>query len=673
MHPLLAAAIPLTLGSFLLFSIQMIIGKALLPSFGGSPALWSAAMVFFQAALLVGYLAADVLCRGPLRKLRRPVFLLALVLVVPFVAIVPSHFSPEEIALHPIRSALLLLARHAGAPFLLLAAFSPLIQFCFARSASKRSPYGLYALSNAASLLGLLSYPLLLEPLLDVDTQARLWEGLFIVFAVCAAYALFVFRPIEDAVVRPNNAAAESETGGSMQWILWLLLPFVSSALLLAVTAHIGQDVAAVPLLWMIPLALYLITLVIQFSGWALPPWTTFPVALLLMLGLGDSHFSGKDANILLAILFSSTAFFVCCLTLHGDLYRLRPNPQQLTRYYLLISLGSAVGSLFVGVAAPLVFDEVLELPLSLTAFVLLSGGLFLSRALPGGKSPRIKNTVGIIMSAIAIVVVWCKPRPGDGKIVAQSRSFYGVLRVIDQEGSNGSDPLRTLYYGTVVHGAQILIDAKRRLAGAYYGADSAVGRYFAERDSANPLRVGVVGLGVGMIAAYLNSGDSGRFYEINPDVLATARDHFTFLQDSPAMIDVVLGDARLSLESEAPQNFDLLFLDAFSGDAIPAHLLSIEAFELYRRHLAARGTLIVHCSNLHLSVGSVVLTAADRLGWPASYVRTFGERGGAEFVVLSNDPSIAELFRKAEVNRPALLAAPWSDRFSDLIGVMRF
>ncbi|MGH9365524.1 MAG: hypothetical protein ACRD1B_09735, partial [Thermoanaerobaculia bacterium] len=538
------------LGGFLLFLIEPLIAKAILPWFGGSAAVWVTCLVFFQSALLLGYLYADLMSRrlSPRRLVLLHVTLLLLSLFL--LPLAPRASWRPQPGDDPTFRILGLLTASIGLPFLLLSATSPLVQTWYARRRPGSQPYHLFALSNFASLAALLSYPLLLEPRLSLHAQSLLWSILFVVFAAVCSVAAWMGRrdPAAPAVPTEHHTARPS----MRTWLLCLGLSACGSMLLLSVTNYILLNVAPVPLLWVLPLALYLLTFTLAFSRRKL--YSRWLVVRLLAVALGSLGYAIYDSqytnSIQVGVPLFGIGLFLCCFFCHGELYRLKPEPARLTSFYLVISLGGALGAILIGLVAPHVFTNIYELP----ATLLLTALLALAVLWPEGWLPRAFWAAAAVAMAIVFVL---NIRSYERNAIVRVRSFYGALRVTRRvEGDN--QPIRALLHGTIRHGAQFQSPSLHMQPTTYYGPDSGAGlalRFCCDGSR----RVGVIGLGAGTLAAYGKPGDSFRFYEINPQVIELARSSFTFLGDSPAQIDVALGDARLSLEREPPQQFDVL------------------------------------------------------------------------------------------------------------------
>jgi hypothetical protein len=612
--PFALYAVTIFVGAFLLFQVQPLIAKFILPWFGGSPAVWTACMLFFQVALLAGYGYAHLaLSRLGRRQWIVHVALLAVTLAT--LPIVPGERWKPVTAADPTWRILGLLGVSVGLPYLMVAATGPLLQGWLALLAPGRSPYRLYALSNLASLGALITYPVLVEPMLTRRMQAIAWSVGFGGFARLCGVCSFLARRGED--LQSHGAKPQAASAPAFTRLLWVLLPACGTMLLLATTNKICQEVAVIPFLWIVPLSLYLLTFVIAFDG---PRWYRRSIFLWLLpvavAGVTTVMFLGSGFVIAVQLGTYCAALFIACMICHGELARLKPPAERLTGYYLMLSAGGALGGLFVAIAAPLIFVTYFEYPLSLIVTGVLALAILFT-----DRTSRLHNgrpnwawlcmiTLSMLMGYFLIASHTGEP----GRVVAAARSFYGAISVVERDEDRSLAHNFLMRHGGITHGLQFASDEERRTPTTYYGRTSGAGLLLTHYMKGSPRRVGAVGLGAGTLATYGQPRDVFRFYEINPQVLDFAQRYFTFLKDSPARIEHVLGDARLSLEREADQAFDVLVLDAFNGDAIPVHLLTREAFDLYRRHLNRGGVIAVHITNQHLDLRAIVQGAADHL-----------------------------------------------------------
>ena len=665
------------LSAFLLFQIQPIVAKMILPWFGGSSSVWSVCLVFFQAELLLGYAYVHWMHEKlqPHRQmvLHGAVLLLSL-LTLPVVADAAwLARAPES----PSLAVLLVLATTVGAPYLLLSTTGPLMQAWYARSSllatSGVQPYRLYALSNLASMLGLLTYPVLVEPVLALRPQALVWS---------TGYAVFVLACLGTAAVTWHSLPRRAEGSGATapddaprptgrECALWVGLAATATVLLLSITRHLTQDVAPVPFLWVLPLALYLLSFILCFDASRYYVRPAFLAALpLAFLALDRVLDSGMPVLWLIALLCS--ALFVFCMVCHGELVRRKPPVRHLTLFYLMLSIGGALGGAFVGLLAPAVFNAYYELPIGLFACAALVA-VVLWPSLQ--RHWRVLLLLALLAYGARLLDISLSYVQGYKTVM---RNFYSQLRV--EESTDAVGPLRSMVHGRINHGEQYLQEPHRRQPTAYYCELSGIGRALRSLPQDRPLRLGVVGLGTGTLAAYGRPGDVMRLYEINDQVLSLARTDFTYLQDSGATIETALGDGRLVLEAEPPQRFDLLAMDAFSGDSIPTHLLTLEAMQGYLRHLAPQGVLAVHITNRYLDLKPVMASAAQALGRVALAYELTPPEGDLycrrSTWVLLLTPEQASALPPALVDGVRLPVPadfrPWTDSFSNLLGILK-
>jgi len=709
MSPLnLLFAIAIFLGSFLLFLVEPMAAKRLVPLLGGSAAVWTTCLVFFQSALLLGYLCAHWLATRLRARVQAVVFT---ALLAGCLAQAVFNLRPELRAsvTEPILSVFQLLTTLIGLPFVVLSATNPLLQAWYARgftrklessdapageSSAPTPPYRLFALSNFGSLLALIVYPSLVEPRFSLREQSLIWLWGFVVFAAaCGGIALLKLRSGRDQEPIPRTVS----TVGAMQAdirpaqsdrALWLLLSACGSLMLCAMTNHISQNIAAIPLLWIVPLIMYLLSFVIAFSRGAwLPkilrlriPVLGVSIARMSVLGftgvaLGSLVFMLDDAReeipLMLSVPFFCGTLFVICLFCHAELHRLRPSPEHATSFYLLIAAGGALGSVFVGVAAPLVFSAGYELACGLVFTALM----VLAVTWRHGWAWRLFWLAA--SAAVAVTLGLSIHRAGKDNIL-QMRNFYGTLHVTEEREAGFEGFTRTLIHGTIQHGTQIFSDELRTTPTSYYAHDSGVGLALDLCCKGRSRRVGVIGLGAGTLAAYGRKGDVFRFYDINPLVERIAHNLFTYLRESKAAIEIIPGDARLSLAGEPPQAYDVLVVDAFSGDAIPVHLLTSQALELYQRHMSPGGIIAFHVSNKFLDLQPVVLQQAQKAGLEAAFIATednddLGEYAADWVLVSANKAFIKEVAGAATpiVAKPGLRL--WTDDYNSVLPLLKW
>lgn len=765
------------LGAFLLFQVQLVLGKYILPWFGGTSGVWATCLLFFQLLLLGGYGYAHWLTTRFPPKLQTRIhgILLLVSLGVMLAAsfawrtpiMVATSWRPEVTGL-PVWSILRVLAISVGLPFLLLSATGPLLQRWFTYTDPQASPYRLYALSNLGSLLGLVSYPFVFEPLLKLTTQGWIWSGLYVIYAAGLLFRAGDLRANADSLSLAREREGEAEeTPSRLQRSLWLALAALGSVMLLAVTQAICQDVAVVPLLWVLPLVIYLASFIICFdhARWYARGWVHLVLAALV-LGTMVIERRAEWAGVLHYAVWYLAVLFACCMFCHGELYRLKPLPKYLTSFYLSVSLGGALGGVFVNLIAPLIFRGYWELQLGLVGclfmLVLLvlrdkdswayANGFWLSAAIllwgvwsalyltnsryynfshymsgwpirlltaaatvlslyawrkqlvARGKSVEEKSSlampgnVTILGAVLAVVMVFVVAEMAwiaaakYRRSLWSDRNFYGVLYVSKYTTVDPRFSGIELRHGRIRHGSQVENPAYRNAPTTYFGTDSGIGlallnhpRRRAQNAPDRTLRVGVIGLGAGTLAAYALPGDVFRFYEINPAVISLVsgeKPYFTYLKQSRARMEIIEGDARISLEQELrmglPQQYDVLVVDAFTSDSIPLHLLTKEAVEIYLQHLREpRSVLAIHISNQLLDLVPVTEQLAQQFGLHRVYITApgLGEvLSQSRWVLLSRNK---EPFESAEIAKAAgpVHAANirlWTDDYSSLLRVFK-
>ena len=687
----LSYGVAIFLGAFLLFGIEPLIAKRILPWFGGAASVWIICLLFFQLVLLLGYAYAHWISVKfrPKTQCRLHVALLAASLFL--LPVYPRDSWQPSPSQSPTLHILLLLAATIGLPYFLLSATSPLFQVWYGHH-HRASPYRFYALSNVGSMLALLAYPVLVEPHLTTHHQAIAWSVIYAGFAlICAAIA---FAPRE-GVQEAENKSITPRPAWALQ-ALWVALAACGSALLLSITNHITQNIASVPLLWIIPLSLYLLSFILCFASHSFYPRSVFLRLIGIALGGMTYALSVSFAQLPIEVgipLFCG-GLFIACMFCHGELARLKPDQQHLTSFYLMIAAGGALGALFVAVIAPHIFRGFYELHVAIGLCAILIVIVY-SIEPDSPFSVRRLRPGGFALAALAIAIIASlavNARDTATSAELSVRNFYGVLRVIDGKAPNVSiiqgDTLvqqpedtsyRSLVNGTINHGVQFLAPDRRRWATTYYGPNSGIGVALQAAERNGPLRVGIIGLGAGTTAVYGRSGDRYTYYDINPLVIQIAESQFTFLKETAASIEIVEGDARLSLEREAPQNFDVLAVDAFSGDAIPVHLLTREAFQLYFHQLKPDGVLAVHVSNKYLDLQPIVAAAAADLGKEAVLIQNPEDppKGiTAAAWILVGSPAGFEGQRQIEAK--GLIIFPpsrdrlWTDDYSNLFEALR-
>jgi hypothetical protein len=752
---MIAPALTILLSSFLLFLVQPILAKQILPWFGGSASVWTICLVFFQIVLLLGYSYAHFLTRSRLASRQFAVHIVLLVISCLLLPIVPSSFWKPGAQTEPTLRILGLLAATVGLPYFLLASTAPLLQKWLSRDSDKRaqthSIYRLFALSNLGSLLGLLSYPFTIEPFATVRIQAVFWSFGYALFVICLVSYAWKWRRTQPAHVDVSSAKAAIEASPSIKhYAYWIACAALGSGLLLAVTNQITQNVASIPFLWIVPLSLYLLSFVICFEGRSGRGWYErrywLAPAMLATGTMAWALFANKGiASIFLALPIFIVGLFLGCVVCHGELARSKPGPTYLTQFYLGIAAGGALGGFLVGIIAPQVFHNYWETPLAIIflAVLCIYGCSEESRIFE--KSSWTTNImIGTVVTALILLMcgdlppswdsytlAWAKIAMGDARwgcfaflimsaILLQrylllravavaallcalsfcwiyyygmttgnqvaSRNFYGTLRVTDFAYKD--QIIRGLKHGIIMHGTQVLGQPLRRTPLSYYGETSGIGRVLrAEHRMLGPLRIGSIGLGAGTLAAYGIPGGVFRVYELNPAVLEIAQNQFTYLRDSSARVESVLGDARLSLELEISrgafarpdERFDVLSVDAFSGDAIPVHLLTREAFATYMQTVKPNGVIAFHVSNRYLNLPPVIDQIAQEAGFKTALISDHPTPASladaSDWVLVTRNGAILQLPEVAEhssqiTSRTGLPV--WTDQFSNLFQILK-
>ena len=675
-------ALTVFLSAFLLFLVQPLIAKLILPWFGGSAVVWNTAMLFFQLLLLGGYAYAHFTINrlNPRRQFLVHSTLLLLAIFTP--ALPPDWLKPsgQDAPVIPI---LIVLGVTIGLPYFLLSSTSPLLQAWYARSHTQGLPYRLFALSNAASLLALLAYPIAIEPFLPARFQAWAWHGAFALFALLCVYTSWQSSQNATPIAQtpsPSEAPLEPEfipappTG--RDYATWITLAAIPSMLFLSMTSHLVQNVASIPFLWVVPLSMYLLSFILAFDSDKLYRPLIFRIAVPIVLIplLYGIHISDSDTGLQYQLGAAAISLLLFCTFCHGELAKRKPHPRYLTSFFLMLSVGGALGGLIISILCPLVLPGYFELYVALILFAFATLIILY----------RQSWATDILWTAAAVCTVVLAYT--DIKVLADGsrvmvRNFYGALRV--QDSTQGSDPstyTRTLIHGTINHGLEFLADDKAGLPTSYYSPNSGIGLALANTWHMGH-RVGVIGLGTATTTSYCRKGDHYTVYEINPLVLDVARNEFRYLKLCRGTCDVVLGDARLSLERQPPQNFDVIAVDAFSGDSIPVHLLTKEAFELYFKQLNnPNGVLVVHISNKHLSLGPVVERIATSMGLKTLMVEN-EEDDDAQF--FSSDWVLVYRPEAAIANLPLVTSAgkpvpprpelrTWTDDYSNLFQIWK-
>ena len=673
--------------AFLLFQVQPLLSKRLLPWFGGSPAVWTTCVLFFQSLLFAGYAYAHMSEHWLPRRVQTALHVALLAAAFFLLPILPGDQWKPAGDSEPIADILMILGASVGLAYFLLSSTGPLVSAWFSRVFPARSPYRLYALSNFGSLLALVSYPFIFEPAFSIAEQADYWAWGYRLFALlsaaCVVTVLAVGQTPSAATIEERVADDSPETAAPRRGrrVAWIALPAFASVAFLATTNFVCQDVAVVPFLWVAPLSLYLLSFIICFDHERWYERRFFAGAFLMLVAFGPFLYVldlSYEYFYELCLFFGG--MFCVCMMCHGELVRLRPSPRHLTAFYLCIAAGGALGGVFVSVIAPLAFTTHYEWPLAAI------GAVFMALGLLGGNELRVwlveQRRLVVPIAAVAVIVALAVAKEfvlGDQTLIWQGRSFYGVVTVTESR-DEPEKRYRLIRNGRITHGMQFTAPSKRRLPTSYYGPESGMGQTLAFFESREGVRVGDVGLGAGTLATYARPGHMYRFYELNPQVIELAYEHFTYLADCFGDVTIVPGDGRLSLEREESQQFDVLVLDAFSGDAIPTHLLTTEAFETYERHLAADGALCIHVSNRYLDLTGVVRRLAERHGYDVVHVdqpeddRESDGIYSSEWMVLSKNRELLGTIKKHVVERPeGEIEAPlWTDAQTDLFSILR-
>jgi hypothetical protein len=677
------------LGAFLLFQVQPVISKFILPWFGGSPGVWTTCMLFFQVVLFGGYSYAHFLAKLKPRTqaLVHGLALLAAALMLP---IIPDASYKPIGAEEPVGRILLLLTMTVGFPYLVLSATSPLIQVWFSHQYPQRSPWRLYSLSNIGSLTALLTYPVLIEPRWDVLRQTQIWSGTFVVFAGLMALCAIANRVRKDEITPEADLHPQAATHPVkptwMQRLSWVLLPGFASLMLLATTNHVCQDVAVIPFLWVAPLSLYLISFIICFDHprwYARAAWALAAMVLLFLAsGLFEMPWDWTPGFITeLAILLG--AMFMVCMICHGELARLKPGTKHLTEYYLLMSAGGALGGLVVSILAPLLFTTFLEWSLALLAGFSLAAWVAYTALTPaslGGRKALAWRCCWAVVT-IAALLPMAQWEFDFGQRLERTRDFYGALSVDEYTEEDTGEKFRSFICSGTKHGRQSQLPEHRREPLTYYAHNSGAGIVLDALKTKPGARVGVIGMGAGTVACYAEPGQTYRFYEINPTAVDLALKWFTFIPDMQtrgATYQLALGDARLSLEHEPPQQFDVLLLDAFSGDSVPVHLLTREAFELYLHHLKPQGIIAVHITNHYLNLAPVVERAAQEfhLGTTRIAAEPQSDSDGCystDYILMTHDQAFLQAHPPAMPNYAWNVDIPlWTDHRHNLFQILQ-
>ncbi len=681
----------LSVSAFLLFLIEPMMGKYVLPYFGGGSSVWSVCLLFFTLSLLLGYAYGSMIARFGVRRA------LALHLVVLGILggamlcswyalghpLLPSDLSPYMgIVTDPMLGVLFVLGLTCGVPFFVLSSTSTVMQYAASSLPDTDAPYRLYAYSNFASLAGLLMYPVFLEPYFSLhDLALVVGGGLSVFFLLYAGATYAVLRQVSDAFAPPPPSEERMSLGVFLQTMYYAGFP---AGLLLATTATITRDIAPMPLFWVIPLALYLLSYALAFGVHQLRPWYTFLACALALLALVLSNIAVPPFVLVVVYVL---AFVALAHVSHLLLYRIRPPKAALPTYYLAVSLGGALGTIFLAFVVPILFTYPLEFPLLMV--------LGVATALAHAPFPRLFRPMDMRIIRIAVptvlvlgvlVVAWVRMLP----VVELSRNFYGTILAVDG-GDEYGVPMRYFAHGDIIHGTQFRDPAMASIPTTYFSPESGVGQVLGHMGSATTsLRVGVTGLGVGTLASYCRPQDSYDFFEINPGVVALAKHAFTYLASCP-QARMIVGDARQEMmriaQSMPIPQYDVLIIDAFSGDAVPVHLLTTEAFSLYRSLLSSTSSvLLVHVSNKYLELAPVVALVAEAIGMDAIYLihtpdipegKRFSSSGStvSRWVVAGHpEAPLMKTLQEHPLRTPVSGDAPvWTDDKSNVLSVVKW
>ncbi|MBI2791833.1 MAG: fused MFS/spermidine synthase [Gammaproteobacteria bacterium] len=667
------------LSAFLLFFIQPMIAKIMLPIFGGSSFVWLATILFFQIVLLVGYAYAYGLTKYFSTKTQIAIHIILLITSLYYI---PVHLHQIDMS-HQLWSPLAVLwvlTMSVMLPCIVISASSPLLQHWYCNIQKTTFPYAFYAISNAGSLIGLLSYPFLLEPLLGLKLQSVGWSVLYgIYFVLCLLCVMKLWTLKKGMVAEDNIVVAPSP-----HKLKWLVLTFLSSALLLSITQFLVQNVINMPLIWVLPLSLYLISYIVVFAKpknydrqfWA----ASFLIWLLLTIWLIlEYHLSGINAVIVvLALLFSA------CMVCHGELIKLKPINEDLTLFYLYIALGGVLGGIFANIIALLIFQNWwdLYLPLIIINGIIIALFYFQYRDNPSSWN-RILSFLSIVTIIFFGLVIILNTYLSGQTLVAQFRNPYGFIKVLDYEYYDNALRRRALIHGKIMHGLEFMDESKLLWPTTYYGHSSGVGKAFDYLEEQNkPLKIGIVGLGAGTLAGYAKKGDEITFYEIDKDIQTVATEYFKFLSSNPGKTNIVLGDARIELQNQlkvGSQQYNMLIVDAFNGDAIPAHLLTVEAMQLYMAHIVKNGIIALHTTNTYLDFMPITLALAKNQScsqyWIQNGIDVSSREFAATWALISCDPKLGPwlqahhvALRSPQYVQPML----WTDDFNSVLPLLK-
>lgn len=665
--------------------------KAILAWFGGASSVWTTSMLFFQTILVAGYCYAHLMSRWTIQRQ----FKIHAVLVLSACIFLPLSFAAPEAtkaSAQPISTILLLLLATVGLPYFVLSTTGPLVQSWYGLTQGKGTPYRLYSLSNIGSLTALITYPFLMEVYLDIPTQSEVWSISYLFFALSVG-ALGWQCTRQGSIVKVEPAAFRTiaePTPNIKQTLTWTGLAALASTLLLAVTDQLTQDVAVIPFLWILPLAIYLFSFIITFdnSKWyfrkSFASATATGILILSLYYIRETadHYLGTPLfqriaeNVVVYTIMMALVFFLICMTCHGELFRLRPAKQHLTLYYLCISIGGALGGFFVSVICPLIFSQYHEYHLGLIVTFTLAGLILVKQVL--NKNGALQLAVVIPVGLSFGLVILSQWQMTQNQAVIATRSFYGTLQVSQRAHDHDQNKhYLELRHGRVVHGSQMIDDSLSLKPTTYYGLDSGIGQVFKVLEPRADIDITAVGLGVGTLSVYARRGDVLRFYEINPEVIKIAHTHFRYLKKSSTNVETIAVDGRMGIQSLPSNSTDLLILDAFSSDAIPVHLLTLEAFDIYLDRLRKDGVICVHISNNHLDLTPVLDGIAQHHDLSLRVINSTGKEDtfDAQWGIFStNTQFTAMLDEQTSAFQPENIKqiSTWTDHYSNLIHIIK-
>ncbi len=693
-----SSAVAIFTGALLLFLVQPIMSKMILPWFGGAPNVWTTCMLFFQTVLVLGYLYAHILATRLSPKSQFGLHcLLLFVSVLSLPILVNESWKPEG-GEDPVLQILMLLSATVGLPYFLLSSTGPLVQSWFAARLPGQSPYRLYALSNVGSMLALILFPFLVEVLLDSNGQSWMWTLIYVFYSAVILFVGWQYKNVNGTTLSDHKAESEGQLISRMHVTGWFLFPAMASVMFLAITNYLCQDVAVIPFLWISPLAIYLLSFILCFDH---PRWynrrffaslsvlgITY-ISLLYYRDIADIFLFNPIGlenlltdlydNMLLRFVVALGVLFSICMMCHGELTRCKPEAGRLTQFYLSISVGGALGGLFVSVVCPLVFTGYVEYHLGLVAAFLIAAVILIREVI--GKGSLKQACITLLVGLAAGLNVGAQWDILQVDRIAASRNFYGTLRVVQKDELGVMPAQRRLVHGRIIHGVQLADTGQHGTPTSYYNAESGVATTLKLMHEREAIHVGVVGLGVGTLATYGREDDQYTFFEINPAVVDYANEHFTFLSKTKAQVNTIVADGRLGLESLDEEVLDLLVIDAFSSDSIPAHLLTVEAMEIYQRVVKDDGLIALHLSNNHLNLLPVVVNAADHLRLAVRAFKTPGNpevaADNALWVIVGEDQNVMQQLRTMGVGgyTPSVQDAKhvplWTDKYSSLWHVL--